>query len=103
DEIETVQVNPTWHVPDSIVYGQYLPALRRDPGALQRMGLVVSTGRDGSISVHQPPGPRNALGRLKINFPNPFHVYLHDTPQKHLFKKEQRAFSAGCMRVENPD
>jgi murein L,D-transpeptidase YcbB/YkuD len=53
--------------------------------------------------MHQPPGPRNALGRLKLNFPNPFHIYLHDTPDTHLFKRAQRAFSAGCMRVEKPD
>lgn len=103
DEIETVQVNPTWHVPESIVYGKYLPALSRDPDVLRRMGLVVSRGRDGKVSVRQPPGPRNALGHLKVNFPNPFHVYLHDTPDKHLFTRDQRAYSAGCMRVENPD
>jgi murein L,D-transpeptidase YcbB/YkuD len=103
DEIETVQVNPTWHVPESIVYGQYLPALSRDPGALRRMGLIVSRARDGTVTVRQPPGPRNALGRLKVNFPNPFHVYLHDTPDKHLFTREQRAYSSGCMRVQNPD
>jgi L,D-transpeptidase YcbB len=103
DEIESVQVNPTWHVPESIVHGQYLPALSRDPDALRRMGLIVSRSRDGTVSVRQPPGPRNALGRLKVNFPNPFHVYLHDTPDKHLFTREQRAYSSGCMRVQNPD
>lgn len=103
DEIENVQINPTWHVPKSIVYGRHLPALSRDPHALSRMGLVVSRARDGSITVRQPPGPRNALGRLKVNFPNPFHVYLHDTPDKHLFKRDPRAHSAGCMRVQNPD
>ena len=102
DEIETVQVNPTWHVPESIVHGRYLPALSRDPDALRRMGLIVSRTRDGDITVRQPPGPRNALGRLKVNFPNAFHVYLHDTPDKHLFKREQRAYSAGCMRVQDP-
>jgi murein L,D-transpeptidase YcbB/YkuD len=67
------------------------------------MGLIVSRTRDGDIAVRQPPGPRNALGRLKINFPNAFHVYLHDTPDKHLFKRDQRAYSAGCMRVQDPD
>ena len=103
DEIETVQVNPTWHVPEFIVYGQYLPALSRDPGVLRRKGLIVSRARDGTVTVRQPPGPRNALGRLKVNFPNPFHVYLHDTPDKHLFTREHRAYSSGCMRVQNPD
>jgi L,D-transpeptidase YcbB len=96
DEIETVQVNPTWYVPASI-------ARSRDPDVLRRMGLIVSRARDGTVTARQPPGPRNALGRLKVNFPNPFHVYLHDTPDKHLFTREQRAYSSGCMRVQNPD
>jgi len=103
DEIETIQLNPTWHVPQSIIYGDYLPALERDPEALRRMGLILSRNPDGSISVRQPPGARNALGRIKFNFPNRFQVYLHDTPQKHLFSHERRAYSAGCMRVENPE
>ena len=103
DQIETIQVNPTWHVPQSIIYGEYLPALAQDPEALARMGLILSRNRDGSISVRQPPGERNALGRIKFNFPNAFQVYLHDTPQKHLFTHDRRAYSAGCMRVQNPD
>jgi len=103
DEIETIQVNPTWHVPQSIIYGEYLPALERDPEALKRMGLIVSRNADGSIAVRQPPGERNALGRIKFNFPNKFQVYLHDTPQKHLFSHDRRAYSAGCMRVEHPE
>lgn len=103
DEIETIQLNPTWHVPQSIIYGEYLPALERDPDALRRMGLILSRNADGSISVRQPPGEKNALGRIKFNFPNKFQVYLHDTPQKHLFGHERRAYSAGCMRVQDPE
>ena len=101
-KIENILVNPSWHVPQSIIYGQYLPALEQDPSALTRMGMVVSRNRDGSISVKQPPGERNALGRIKFNFSNKFQVYLHDTPQKHLFKQDMRAHSAGCMRVQDP-
>lgn len=100
--IENILVNPSWHVPQSIIYGQYLPALEQDGEAMARMGMVVSTNADGSVSIRQPPGERNALGRLKFNFSNKFQVYLHDTPQKHLFKESMRAHSAGCMRVENP-
>jgi murein L,D-transpeptidase YcbB/YkuD len=70
---------------------------------LQRMGLRVETSRDGSVAISQPPGPGNALGRSKFNFPNKFDVYLHDTPDKYLFAKDVRAFSHGCMRVQNPD
>jgi murein L,D-transpeptidase YcbB/YkuD len=103
DEIENIQVNPTWHVPQSIIYGEYLPALQQDPSVLARMGLVMERNRDGSVSIRQPPGERNALGRIKFNFPNRFQVYLHDTPQKHLFAHDRRAYSHGCMRVQNPD
>ena len=101
-QIENILVNPTWHVPESIIYGEYLPALAQDPGVLARMGLVVERGADGRIAIRQPPGERNALGRIKFNFPNRFHVYLHDTPDKKLFEHEKRAFSHGCMRVQNP-
>lgn len=101
--IETVQLNPSWHVPQSIIYGEYLPAMERDPGVLTRMGFQVTHNRDGSIAIRQPPGERNALGRIKFNFPNKFQVYLHDTPTKYMFAHEKRAYSHGCMRVQNPD
>ena len=66
------------------------------------MGLEVKKGPDGNINVVQPPGAANALGRIKFNFPNKFQVYLHDTPEKRLFAHDKRAFSHGCMRVEDP-
>ncbi len=66
------------------------------------MGLEVKRGPDGNINVVQPPGAANALGRIKFNFPNKFQVYLHDTPEKRLFAADKRAFSHGCMRVEDP-
>jgi hypothetical protein len=69
---------------------------------LQRMGLKVSNNPDGSVHISQPPGPGNALGRIKFNFPNRFQVYLHDTPDKNLFAHDRRAYSHGCMRVQNP-
>jgi murein L,D-transpeptidase YcbB/YkuD len=98
-----ITVNPTWNVPPSIIRDEYLPALQRDPGALARQGLKVSRNPDGSIRIYQPPGARNALGRIRFNFPNRFLVYQHDTPQKHLFEKTARAFSHGCMRVQHPE
>jgi L,D-transpeptidase YcbB len=101
-QIENILVNPTWHVPESIIYNEYLPALQQDPGVLSRMGLIMERNRDGSISIRQPPSERNALGRIKFNFPNRFQVYLHDTPDKKLFALDKRAFSHGCMRVQNP-
>jgi L,D-transpeptidase YcbB len=103
ETMEYITVNPTWNVPPSIIRNEYLPALERDPGALARIGLEVGRNRDGSIRVYQPPGERNALGRIRFNFPNRFLVYQHDTPDKNLFEKTTRAFSHGCMRVQNPD
>ena len=67
------------------------------------MGLKLERNRDGTIHISQPPGEANALGRVRFNFPNKFLVYQHDTPDKHLFAKDERAFSHGCMRVQNPD
>jgi murein L,D-transpeptidase YcbB/YkuD len=103
ETMKFITVNPTWNVPPSIIYNEYLPALQQDPSVLERMGLKLEHNRDGSIHISQPPGERNALGRIRFNFPNKFLVYQHDTPDKHLFAKEDRAFSHGCMRVQNPD
>ena len=97
-----ITVNPTWNVPPSIVQNEYLPALAQDPTVLSRMGLKVEHNRDGSIHISQPPGDGNALGRLRFNFPNKFLVYQHDTPDKHLFANDRRAYSHGCMRVQDP-
>ncbi len=103
ETMKFITVNPTWNVPPSIIYNEYLPALQQDPTVLQRMGLKLERNRDGSIHISQPPGEANALGRIRFNFPNKFLVYQHDTPDKHLFAKDERAFSHGCMRVQNPD
>jgi murein L,D-transpeptidase YcbB/YkuD len=103
ETMKFITVNPTWNVPPSIIYNEYLPALQQDPTVLQRMGLKLERNRDGTIHISQPPGEANALGRIRFNFPNKFLVYQHDTPDKHLFAKEERAFSHGCMRVQNPD
>jgi murein L,D-transpeptidase YcbB/YkuD len=102
EQMKYITVNPTWNVPPSIVHNEYLPALQQDPGAMARIGLRVSYGRNGSVHISQPPGDRNALGRIRFNFPNKFLVYQHDTPDKHLFANAKRAFSHGCMRVQDP-
>ncbi len=100
--MQYITVNPTWNVPPSIVYNEYLPALQQDPTVLQRMGLKLTQNADGSVHIAQPPGDGNALGRIRFNFPNKFLVYQHDTPEKHLFARYPRAYSHGCMRVEDP-
>ncbi len=100
--MDNVLVNPSWYVPQSIIQNELLPLYASDPQIFDRMGLEVKRGPDGHINVVQPPGAANALGRIKFNFPNKFQVYLHDTPEKNLFKYDRRAFSHGCMRVQDP-
>jgi murein L,D-transpeptidase YcbB/YkuD len=117
-EIKYVIVNPVWNVPASIAVKEMLPKVRSNPGALN--GYQVFANFDGRfrpvnpmmidwnsvdmrrIQIKQPPGERNALGSIKFMFPNPFAVYLHDTPSKSFFKRDYRALSHGCMRVMNP-
>jgi murein L,D-transpeptidase YcbB/YkuD len=101
ETMKYITVNPTWHVPQSIVQNEYLPALAQDPTVLERMGLRVSYD-GGQVQISQPPGEGNALGRIRFNFPNRFSVYHHDTPDKQLFGQEFRAYSHGCMRVQDP-
>jgi murein L,D-transpeptidase YcbB/YkuD len=118
DQVEYLEINPKWTVPPTILKKDILPAMRKNPGYLKRKGLQVVT-RDGkSVSpgsvdwhapavnfpymIRQPPGERNALGRVKFMFPNRFSVYLHDTPNRDLFNKPRRLYSSGCVRVEHP-
>jgi murein L,D-transpeptidase YcbB/YkuD len=98
-----ITVNPIWHVPPSIINREYLPAMAEDPTVMQRMGLVVERAPSGRVvGIYQPPGDRNAEGRLRFNFPNKFLVYQHDTPDKYMFGYAKRAFSHGCMRTQDP-
>ena len=101
DKMEFLVVNPSWYVPPSIMKKEFLPGLAADPGYAARRGYEVIR-RGNAVSVRQPPGERNALGNIKFMFPNNHAVYLHDTPGRHLFRNETRAFSHGCVRVEGP-
>lgn len=100
-KMDHVIVNPSWFVPPSILKKEFLPGLAADPAYAAKRGYVVTRTRSG-ISVRQPPGERNALGWIKFMFPNDHSVYLHDTPNRRLFANERRAFSHGCVRVDNP-
>ncbi len=112
-------VNPAWHVPQSIAGREYLPQLQKNPNALQRLGLEMSDDAGNPVdptsidytqydeknfpfSLQQPPSAGNALGRVKFMFPNRFNIYLHDTPSKSLFGRDQRTYSHGCVRVQKP-
>lgn len=99
--VRYVIVNPYWNVPPSIIRKEMLPKLEQDPTYLARMGFETFT-RHGHLVVRQPPGPKNALGRIKFIFPNDYAVYLHDTPARQLFNDKRRAFSHGCVRVDEP-
>jgi L,D-transpeptidase YcbB len=117
-DAKQVDYNPYWGVPQSILVNEMLPKLRGDPGYLDRAGYEVfdakghripssslSWGAYGSkipFDVRQTPSEANALGELKILFPNKNAIYMHDTPQKALFKQDVRAFSHGCVRLEDP-
>jgi len=96
-----ILVNPYWSVPVSIIRKEMLPKLAQDPDYLTRLGYEVTPHGD-TISVKQPPGEKNALGRIAFMFPNEHSVYLHDTPSRGLFMASRRAFSHGCVRVDQP-
>jgi murein L,D-transpeptidase YcbB/YkuD len=116
DVMTHMVINPSWNVPRSITVNEYLPALRSNSGAhghlqiLDSRGRVVSRNQDFSrftassfpFSMRQPPSTRNALGQVKFMFPNQYNIYLHDTPAQSLFAREVRAFSHGCIRLDDP-
>ena len=99
--INSVIVNPSWHVPESIIRNEFLPKMAEDPTYAEKSGYEV-TQIGENIAIRQPPGERNALGLIKFNLPNDHAVYLHDTPMRKLFANVDRAYSHGCVRVENP-
>ena len=119
-EIELIITNPHWTVPNSIAMNEIIPKIKTDSTYLLKHGykIVDKDARAVEISnseiqsidernfryyIRQDNGEKNALGTLKFLFPNEYSVYLHDTPSKQYFKKDIRAYSHGCVRVENPE
>ena len=101
DVVEGVVLNTTWTVPQSIVKGENLGAqLLANPARAKRENYKVTKNKDGSVTVVQQPGPNNALGLMKLDMPNEHAIFLHDTPNRNLFKLAQRALSHGCVRTE---
>ncbi len=114
--LDHLVINPAWYVPPRIQSRELIPHAQRDPAYLTRKNIQVY--KDGQrldpasvdwwspeargYRLRQPPGARNALGKVKFMFDNRYHVYMHDTPSKHLFQRPQRAFSHGCVRLEKP-
>jgi L,D-transpeptidase YcbB len=122
EEMETVVFSPYWNIPDTIAESETAPAIARDPNYLTRQGIeILRVSAAGPQTVNasdvdwgnaeslkglafrQRPGAGNALGHVKFMFPNKHNVYLHDTPADSLFAKPSRAFSHGCVRVEEPE
>jgi len=124
ERISYVVLNPYWKIPEGIVKREVIPAMIKNPNYLKKQGIQAHSNwneRSPIVDLSglfweeylyddkrfpyrlmQPPGPRNALGKIKFKFPNRFAVYLHDTPTRYLFKKTSRAFSHGCVRLSNP-
>lgn len=119
NQMRYVVFNPYWNVPQSIIVKELLPVLKRNPGYLIRknMEVIGASGRTISpykinwrkfnarvpFEIREKPGPKNSLGLIKFLFPNQFNTYMHDTPAKNLFEKETRAFSHGCIRLEEAE
>ena len=125
DYISYIVLNPYWKIPEGIVRREVVPKMVKDPRYLRKQGIEAHRTWDENSRIintsfiywedylygkqkfpyrlMQPPGPRNALGKIKFKFPNRFSVYLHDTPTRHLFKKSFRAYSHGCVRLSQPE
>jgi len=124
NKVSFIVLNPYWLMPDSIVQKEIIPKILKNPNYLKEKGYevrmnynfkkppidtskidwakILRNGQTKKYKFMQPPGPKNALGKIKFKFPNRFAVYLHDTPTKRLFKKGWRTFSHGCIRIEKP-
>jgi L,D-transpeptidase YcbB len=100
--LTTLVLSPTWTVPASITRNEVLPAMRRDPAYLRRNNMEIVGGTDAAPVIRQRPGADNALGRVKFVFPNSYGIFMHDTPARSLFERDQRAFSHGCIRLSQP-
>ncbi|MFN2571634.1 MAG: murein L,D-transpeptidase [Gemmatimonadales bacterium] len=121
DTVRYIVLNPNWHVPQTIAAEELIPKIQSDPSYLERYGMHLFTNGNDPREIdpatvdwatvrpdsfpyrlRQDPGRLNALGRIKFMFPNPYDVYLHDTPSRRLFAEAQRDFSHGCIRIEKP-
>ena len=124
NKISFIVLNPYWLIPDNIVKKEFIPRILKNPNYLAQRGYevrrnyklnrppidttkidwarVLRTGQTRKYKFMQPPGPKNALGKIKFKFPNQFAVYLHDTPNHKMFRKYPRAFSHGCIRIAEP-
>ncbi len=118
-KLRTIVFNPDWTVPPTVLANEILQDMRSNPNALEDRGLVVYDRANRVVdpatidwnavtpdsfpyTIRQPAGDANALGKVKFLFPNPYAIYLHDTPSRQLFDARRRTFSHGCIRLEHP-
>jgi murein L,D-transpeptidase YcbB/YkuD len=102
-EINQLVFNPTWTIPQSIVQNEIMPKMKSDPNYLKKNNMEIVKQNDSIPTIRQLPGKGNALGKVKFLFPNSYDIYLHDTPDKSLFAKKDRALSHGCIRVADAE
>lgn len=115
--ISNVEFNPYWTVPRSIAVKEILPSLKKDPQYLEKHNMLLMEGEKEvaapasfagysdsyfPYTIKEKPGTKNSLGQVKFSFPNPYSIYMHDTPAKYLFDNDVRSFSHGCIRLHNP-
>jgi L,D-transpeptidase YcbB len=101
-DLNQVVFSPYWNVPPSIVREEILPAVDRNPNYLASQNMEIVNSNGDLPTIRQKPGTGNALGKVKFLFPNSFNIYFHDTPSKSLFQRDKRAFSHGCIRLQDP-
>jgi murein L,D-transpeptidase YcbB/YkuD len=103
-DLNDIVFSPYWNVPSSIVKKEILPEIDKHPHYLEDQQMeVIGKNADGVPDIRQKPGPKNSLGKVKFLFPNSFNIYFHDTPAKELFNRDKRAFSHGCIRLQEPE
>jgi L,D-transpeptidase YcbB len=102
-DLNQIVFNPYWNVPESIVREEIMTKMKKDPNYLKSQNMEIVSQKDSIPVIRQLPGARNSLGKVKFLFPNNYEIYLHDTPDKGLFARKNRALSHGCIRVAQPE
>jgi murein L,D-transpeptidase YcbB/YkuD len=102
-DLNQIVFSPYWNVPESIVRDEIMPKMKNNPNYLKSENMEIVNQKDSIPEIRQLPGAKNSLGRVKFLFPNNYDIYLHDTPDKNLFARKDRALSHGCIRVAKPE
>ncbi|RFM29976.1 L,D-transpeptidase family protein [Deminuibacter soli] len=100
--LNEIVFSPYWNLPPSIIRNEVLPSMEKNKHYLEEKHMEITGEQNGLPVIRQLPGEQNALGKVKFLFPNSFNIYFHDTNEKDLFKKDFRAYSHGCIRLEDP-